>query len=103
MTPYSLESDGRAERLNCTMLDCARSMFDAISTASESRNRIYSAGCKRSGVTPFEMLIAVKIELHLYQFGSKAYVNTHKQLKTGKLSNQARLGPMVGYTAGGTY
>lgn len=60
--PYYPESNGRAESLNRTLLDCVRSMVspmgdsyrylwaEVISKASHILNGMYSAGCQRSGM-----------------------------------------------------
>lgn len=103
--PHNPEMNGKAERLNRTLLEKARTMLaaadlppslwaEAISTANYVRNRSPTAG---STATPHERLFGTKPDLsHLRVFGCRAYAHVPTSLRT-KLQPTAESGRMIGY------
>lgn len=105
--PYNPEMNGKAERLNLTLLEKARTMLidanmppslwaEAIATANYLRNRSPTAG---STATPHERLHGTKPDLsHLRVFGCRAYAHVPAAHRT-KLEPTAEPGHMIGYAA----
>jgi transposase InsO family protein len=104
--PYTPEQNGKAERLNRTLLEKARSMLadsdlpleawgEAVMTANYLRNRSPTAG---RDLTPYEMMTGKRPDVgHLRVFGSKAFVHIPKE-KRNKLDFKGAPGHMVGYS-----
>ena len=116
--PYSTESNRKAERLNRTILDIARTLLynskriskykklwaEFFNTADWIRNRLYTSANNESGKTPYEIMYDKKPDLsHLRKIGSRAYVRVPKQNTNGKFEDRARLGYLVGYDSGNSY
>lgn len=105
--PYTPVQNGKAERANRTIMECARTMLrakdlpknlwaEAVSTAVYVLNRtIHSSG--KNLKTPFEMWTGRKPDLeHVRIFGSTAYTHIPKQLRR-KLDDKAKKMILVGY------
>ena len=102
---YTPEQNGKAERLNRTLLDRVRAMLEdsglpktlwaeAATTASYLRNRAPAAG---RSCTPWEAFFGNKPDVsHLRVFGARAYALQPKELRR-KLVSHAISGVMVGY------
>ena len=102
---YTPEQNGKAERLNRTLLDRVRAMLEdsglpktlwaeAATTASYLRNRAPAAG---RSCTPWEAFFGNKPDVsHLRVFGARAYALQPKELRR-KLDSHAISGVMVGY------
>ena len=102
---YTPEQNGKAERLNRTLLDRVRAMLEdsglpktlwaeAATTASYLRNRAPAAG---RSCTPWEAFFGNKPDVsHLRVFGARAYALQAKELRS-KLDSHAISGVMVGY------
>ena len=103
--PYTPQQNGKAERLNRTIMDKVRSMLadahlpkelwgEATSTANYLRNRTPASGMDK---TPWELFFNKKPDVSdLRVFGAKAYTHVPDQLRT-KLSAKSCTGIMVGY------
>lgn len=113
--PYSPESDGRAERLNCTVLDMARTMLssskhnpnienlwvEAVNANSYVRSRMYSSARNDTAKTPYEVLMKKGLNITSFKvFGAKAFVHTSKEKREGKINERAKTGYIVGYDIG---
>ena len=116
--PYSPESNGKAERLNRTLMDAARSSMAAakhilkvqklwaefINAANYLRNRRYNTAANDPDKTSFEAIFSKKPDMgHLRKLGSKAYVHIRKAKRHGKFTDRAELGYLVGYDSGNAY
>lgn len=105
-TVYTPEQNGRAERLNRTLIERARALLlehglpkvvwsEAMLTASYLRNRISSAN---RGVTPHELFHGEKPDVsHLRVYGCKAYAYVEKG-KRDKLDAVSDECAFVGYS-----
>lgn len=105
--PYTPAQNGRAERDNRTIVECARTMLqsknlplnlwaEAVGAAVYTLNRAGQSGQGGSG-TPYEGWMGKKPNLnHMKIFGSEAYVHTPKQL-VKKLDARSRKMILVGY------
>jgi histone deacetylase 1/2 len=105
--PYTPQQNGKAERLNRTLLDKARPMLaeyglskslwgEAIATANYLRNR---SPMSTKDANPYEMLYGTKPDLsHLRTFGARAYVLIPAALRT-KLDAVSAPGRFIGYPA----
>ena len=103
--PYSPEQNGKAERLNRTLVERMRSMLvdaggrdelwaEAINTANYIRNRSPVAG---KDMTPWELFTHNKPDVsHMRVFGCAAYAHVPKQLRR-KLDPVCVKGIFVGY------
>ena len=115
---YSPESNGKAERLNRTLMDMARTMLrevpnvkrhaclwaEAVHTANYLRNRMYTTSCKDRDKTPYEVILGKKPDVsHLRRFGAKAFVHVPKPKRKGKFAPRAQEGILVGYDCGNSY
>lgn len=106
---YSPQSNGKAERLNRTLLEKTRAMLseadlpenlwgEAITTANYLRNRSPTANQDK---TPWELFYGKIPDLsNLRTFGCEAFVHIHKH-KRNKLEDTAQKGIMVGYLPNG--
>ena len=107
--PYSLESNGKTERLNRTLMDAARSSMAAakhipkiqklwaefVNAANYLRNRMYTTAPNDPDKTPFEDIFSKKPDMrYLRKLGSKAYVHIPKP-KQGKFTDRAELGYLI--------
>ena len=116
--PYSPESNGKAERLNRTLIDMARTMLmgaknlplhpklwaEAVHTANYIRNRLFTAASNDPSKTPYEIIMGKKPNLsHIRKFGAKAYVHIPKTKRETKFEQRADVGYCVGFTAGNGY
>jgi transposase InsO family protein len=102
---YTPQQNGKAERLNRTLLDKARPMLaeynlpkhlwaEAIVTANYLRNRSPTSA---QDVTPYEMLHGTKPDLsHLRIFGARAYAHIPTALRS-KLDAVSEPGRFIGY------
>ena len=112
---YSPESNEKAERLNRTSLDIARTMMqdinhalgrrrlwaEAISTANFIRNRLFSTACNDPTKAPLEVITGKRPNVHiLRRFGSKAFICVPKAKRKGKLETRAEVGYLVGFQNG---
>ena len=105
--PYSLQQNGKAERLNRTLWEKARPMLsdaglpkhlwaDAIVTANYLRNRSPLSGRDK---TPFELFYGTKPDVsHLRIFGATVFAHTPSALRT-KLDPVSQPGRLIGYAA----
>ena len=115
--PYNPESNGKAERLNRTLNDAARSILsplcqnkgylslwaEAVHTANYLRNRLYTSA-NMSDTTPYETIYNKKPSLqHVRIFGCAAYVHIQKHNQKGKFHPRARKGIFIGYSNGDAY
>ncbi|KAJ9504976.1 hypothetical protein QJQ45_013241 [Haematococcus lacustris] len=106
--PYSPEQNGRAERLNRTLLEKGRCMLfssglpaslwpEVMRTANFLRNVSATQG---RNATPWELFFGVKPNLAaLRVFGARAYAHVPEHLRS-KLGFKAVQGVMVGYEPG---
>lgn len=104
--PYTPQQNGKAERLNRTLLDKARPMLadaqlpktlwaEAIVTANYLRNRSPTSA---QDSTPYESFHGTKPDLsHLRTFGAQAYAHVPAALRT-KLDTVSRPGRFIGYS-----
>jgi transposase InsO family protein len=102
---YTPQQNGKAERINRTLLDKARSMLassglpdnlwgEAIQAANYVRNR---SPVKGKPLTPWELFFKRKPDIsNLRVWGSKAYVHIPTELRR-KLDFKSETGYMVGY------
>ena len=107
--PYTPEQNGKAERINRTLLEKAKSMLaesnlppkawgEAVMTANYLRNRSPTSGRE---LTPYELITGKRPNLgHLRVFGSKAFVHIPRE-KRNKLDFKSQPGYMVGYSING--
>lgn len=71
---------------------------EAVAAANYIRNRMFSMGCQREGVTSIEAPTGIKPNVsNLREFGCKAFGNNPSQLWKGMFASQAQKGMMVGY------
>lgn len=107
--PYSPESNGNAETLNCSHLDMAKTVLlwseksgktlwsVAISTACYIRNRLVSKSYAQSGA-PYEIIHKRRPNLeHTKLFGSSVYVHEPKHSRDEKLNSCVVKGRLVGF------
>lgn len=107
--PYTPQQNGRAERLNRTLMEKTRAMLleaklaqelwgEAVVTANYVRNRSPVSGKDR---TPWELFFGRKPDASILRtFGCRAYVHIPKEKRT-KLDNISDPGILVGYMPGG--
>ena len=105
--PYTPQQNGKAERLNRTLLDKARPMLadanlpkflwaEAIVTANYLRNR---SPISSQDTTSYELFHGTKPDLsHLRTFGARAYAHVPTVLRT-KLDAVSEPGRFIGYPA----
>jgi hypothetical protein len=105
--PYTPEQNGKAERLNRTLMERVRAMLqdtklpnslwaEAVTTANYIRNRSPVNGATK---TPLELFFGKKPDIsQMRTFGAKAYVHIPKALRQ-KLDPVSRKGIFVGYAA----
>jgi transposase InsO family protein len=106
--PYTPQQNGKAERLNRTLLERIRAMLteselefsfwgEAAMTANYIRNLSPATGKSK---TPWELFYDIKPDVSgLRTFGCEAYVHIGKE-KRNKLEDVSKQGIMVGYTPG---
>lgn len=100
--PYTPEQNGKAERDNRTIVECARTMLkpkelpiflwaEAMNTAVYPQNRVLSSE-KRGGKTPWEIWTGTKPNLgHAKVFSSETFVHVPKEF-TKEFDARAELG-----------
>jgi len=108
-TPHTPQQNGRAERMNRTLMESARSMLhardlprglwgEALTTAAYIRNRCPAAALR--GRTPEEMWTGNVPDIsNMRIFGCKAYVHVPKE-KRNKLEAKAVECRFIGYCEG---
>lgn len=116
--PYSPESNGKAERLNRTLVDIAKTMLldvkgleghqklwaEAVKSANYLRNRMYSSACNDVRKAPFEVIIKKKPEMgHIRRFGCKPFVHQPKEKRNSKVDARASTGVLTGFERGNSY
>ena len=106
--PYTPEQNGKAERLNRTLLDKVRCMLqesklpknlwaEAVNTANYLRNRSPISSCDT--MTPWELFYGNKPDVsNLRVFGADAYVHIPEHQRD-KLSSRSIQGKMIGYAS----
>jgi len=109
--PYSPESNGVAERLNCTIGESLRAMLESPSTYDKKlwaeavltsvyiKNRQPHSALK--DLTPYEAFYGTKPSIqHLQPFGRECYIHVPYQKRTDgkKLSPRAQRAILTGYT-----
>ena len=104
--PYTPQQNGKAERSNRTIMECARTMLhaselsrnfwtEAVNTAVYLLNRVTVINKGDDIKTAYELWTGRKPnESHLKAFGSEAYVCDPHSSKAG---NKAKKGLLVGY------
>jgi len=104
--PYCAEQNGRIERENRSVVECARTMLidanlpealwaEAVSTSVYILNRRPSK--VKDNVTPFEKFTGKKVTLkHMRKFGAEAYVHIPKSART-KFDSKAEKVVFIGY------
>lgn len=107
ITPYTPEQNGRVERENRTVGDCARTMLlssglhkflwpEAVRAAVYILNRSSNKRCPNS--TPYEKWFGVKPDLgHVRIFGTECFVQIPKQTGRKKWDAKAKKMFLVGY------
>ena len=108
---YSPELNGKAERLNQTLLDMARTMLpsapqlprhkqkwvEAVNTACYIKNRLFTSASSVKK-TMYEILLNKRPDIsYIRVFGSRAYVHIPKKDRKWKLDNRAHAGFLVGF------
>lgn len=116
--PYSPESNGRAERVQQTILGITRCLLatirkmpsylrlwdEAVLTANFIRNRTFSESTQDANKTPYEAFTGNRPDLSsLRVFGCRAFVHIPKQKRTEKLQSRSEAGILVGYNFDGCY
>lgn len=107
ITPYTPEQNGRIERENRTIQECARTMLissglpkylwpEAVRTATYLLNRSTNTNCV--GSTPYEGWFDVKPDLsHIKIFGTECFVQIPKQTGRKKWDPKAKKVFLVGF------
>lgn len=107
IAPYTPEQNGRVERENRTVVECARTMLlasglhkrlwpEAVRTAVYILNRSSNKKCPNS--TPYEQWFGVKPNMsHVRIFGSECFVQIPKQHGRKKWDAKAKKVFLVGY------
>ena len=105
--PYTPQQNGKAERLNRTLMEKARPMLadanlpknlwaEAVTTANYLRNRSPATG---HNATPYELFHGIKPDLsNLRTFGARAYAHVPSSLRT-KLDTVSEPGRFIGYAS----
>lgn len=120
--PYSPQSNGKAERLNRTLRERARSLLseleeingteyknlwaEAVHTANYIRNRVLNKGTADhfGSKTPFEILFGRKPNIgNVRIFGTKVHVLRPPPQKGNKFDSKTWRGIHVGYSSGNAY
>lgn len=104
--PHTPQQNGKAERLNRTLMDKARPMLvglrqslwaEAVVTANYLRNRSPMSGLT---CTPYEMFYGLKPDVsHLRTFGVRAFLHVPSSQRT-KLDPTSQPGRFIGYATG---
>ncbi|KAJ9516469.1 hypothetical protein QJQ45_011179 [Haematococcus lacustris] len=106
--PYSPEMNGSAERINCTLMACARAIVFASGAPKHLCGEAIRAAAHLHNITPvaekpctpFEAAFSSKPDIaHLRVWGCPAYV--HDPAPDGKLASRSIKGLFVGYEPGG--
>ena len=117
-SPYSPDNNGKAERINRTLMGIARPLLqnigsvcvrllnhlweNSIATACYLRNRSYTNACHELDSTPYQAMTGA-IVTDLRVFGSEAYSHIPKVHRHEKISPRAQRGLYVGYYRGNSY
>ncbi|KAI0563526.1 retrovirus-related Pol polyprotein [Gracilaria domingensis] len=117
VAPYSPESNKRAERLNCTLNDAARTMLlsishfpersslwaEAVITANYLINIMYTSASTED-CTPYEAVFGTRPNVsHVRIFGALAYDHIPMNKQKGKFEPKAQKGILVGFEKGNSY
>ena len=122
---YSPESNGKAERLNRTLVERARTIItelteingadeeeykklwaEAVNTANYIRNRVLNKGTAShfGKITPYQILFRRKPDIsNIRIFGSQVHVLKTPRHRAGKFDSKTLHGIHVGYDAGNAY
>ncbi|KMQ92933.1 integrase core domain protein [Lasius niger] len=110
--PHTPEQNGKSERGNRSIVECARTMLkakdlptslwaEAVNTAVYLQNRVLSSKSKE-GKTPYEIWTGENPDLsHVKVFGSEAFVHVPKQF-TKKFDARSKRVLFVGYEGDST-
>lgn len=116
--PYYPEPNGKAERLQKTLMEMARCYMkmisringyeklcdEAVKTPNVIWNRMFTESCKSVGKTPYESVMNKKPNLSfLRKFGTTAFVHIPKNRQKGKLYPRKTDGILIRYAAGSGY
>ena len=108
---YSPESNGKAERLNRTLLDMSRTMVvaaaalpnkngllaEAVNFSNHLCNRMFTSAGNYKDMPPFECITREKPDLsNIRIFGGKAYAHIPKAKRQGKFERRADKGFCAG-------
>ena len=123
ISPYSPECNGRAERVNRTILEKARTILaelnmickfdgykklwtEAVQCVAYVHNRTLTKSSHKDvrHMTPYEIIIKKKPDLsNLRMFGTKVKVLKPKKYRKGKMDSKTWDGIHVGYAPGDAY
>lgn len=104
--PYCPQQNGKIERRNRTLVECARTLLNDAKlpikywpVAIEAANYLVNLWPDKENCTPYEKLHNRKMNYsHLKKFGCVAYWRQYETRRRNKLTNTCRRLIMVGYT-----
>ena len=116
--PYSPESNGKAEKIDCTLMEMARSMLaeakhlpnhqrlwaEAVANANYIKNRLFTASSNNPLKTPYETIYGKKPDLnHVKTFGYEAFVQIPKVKRKDTFGERATKGFLTGHERCSSY